>query len=289
VFDAPGHADLRCRTFTPSAGTLRTLRIGGRPLFAPLLDRGWTANSDFHPILDLGAERSRFLGRRAAGLEAITIDWRGLAGALEGIDPLPPDTILIPPYVAVAGITGRTGATAFARIGLPDTDDWALQPEETIVRDQWKTWSFRLSGPAPAPWVNFLHAFDDISALAHRGTAGYANPELFRSADAFLLRHRAPSEVRWALEFRRALLAWDMRGVAVAGTALLPSMKRGEGLVGRELYVDGMLVAAVRLRQKTLADAAITHIGQGRPAGAGDLRDALLLAHLQRAFPAPTD
>jgi len=287
VFDAPGLADLRCRTFPVSAATMRTLRVGGRALFAPLLDREPAPNSDFHPVLDLGAERRRFLGSRANGLEAITGDWRGRAAALEGAAPNFPDTVPAPAYVAVAGLTGRTAASAFARVDRALPAGSALLAEDIVVRDQWKAWRFRLTGPAPAPGVNFLGAFDALSALAHRGTAGYANPELFASANAFLARHRAPAEIRMALEFRRALLAWDFTTVGLTGTALLPVIKSGEGLVPRETYVDGMVIAAVRLGQPALADVVLSQVGEARPGSVNDLRDALLLAHMQRAFRVP--
>ena len=47
---------------------LEALLLTSRPALAPLLDNMPQVNSDYFPVLDLGAERSRFLGRSASGI-----------------------------------------------------------------------------------------------------------------------------------------------------------------------------------------------------------------------------
>jgi len=57
--------------------------LTSRPALAPLLDRSAQVNSDFFPVLDLGAERSRFLGRSAGAINGLfkgLYDFAGPAG-----------------------------------------------------------------------------------------------------------------------------------------------------------------------------------------------------------------
>jgi hypothetical protein len=58
--------------------------LTSKPALAPLLDHTTVINSDFFPVLDLGAERSRFLGRSAADVNGIfkgLYDFAGPAAA----------------------------------------------------------------------------------------------------------------------------------------------------------------------------------------------------------------
>src|SRR5207302_1481567 len=65
-------ADLR-HTLPLDSATLAGAKLIDRAALAPLLD-GWPdVNSDFHPILDLGAERTRFMRRRATGFRELTV------------------------------------------------------------------------------------------------------------------------------------------------------------------------------------------------------------------------
>ena len=286
VFDSPGLADLRCRTFPPTPATMRTLRLGGRELFAPVFAGPHIVNSDFAPVLDLGAERPRYLGSRADGLEAIVGDWRGFAMALEGLPPLPPDPVPTPPFIAVPGVSARTVATL---LEAPDPRRSGGGPDLADVlyaQEIWKGWEFRLTGPAPSDWRGFLAAFDAMSILAHRGTAGYANRRLFASATDFVTRRGAPASIRRALAFRRAVFEWDLESIATVGTTLLPEVQAGSGLVDRDFFIDGMLMAAVRLHRPLLADITISTLGPARPNRRGDLRDRIFVGFLDQAFKA---
>jgi predicted membrane-bound spermidine synthase len=71
VVDYPGVARDLARTPPLDAETLGGLRLADRAALAPLLDRWRPVNSDFHPVLDLGAERTRFLKRSARGFREL--------------------------------------------------------------------------------------------------------------------------------------------------------------------------------------------------------------------------
>ena len=63
--------------------TLDVLRAGGRATFGPLLDREVTANSDFERLLDLGAERGRYLSQTAEGFASLNTPRFNMVAALE--------------------------------------------------------------------------------------------------------------------------------------------------------------------------------------------------------------
>src|SRR6185312_10698369 len=68
--------------FTPAM--LDATLLAERATLAPLLDDYRGPNSDFFPVLDLGAERARFLHARAEGLRRLTSDRFSIAAALSG-------------------------------------------------------------------------------------------------------------------------------------------------------------------------------------------------------------
>jgi MFS family permease len=75
VFAYPGvREDVRHLEPAITPVDLAALRIASRGSLSPLLDAsfgGATANSDFYPTLDLGAERARYLGAAASGLAGL--------------------------------------------------------------------------------------------------------------------------------------------------------------------------------------------------------------------------
>ena len=84
VFSLPGIQQDLCRFVPMTPAALEATRLAGRGLLAPLLDSMVPPNSDFHPALDVGAERRRFLGRNATGLQGLSTDRFSIAGLLEG-------------------------------------------------------------------------------------------------------------------------------------------------------------------------------------------------------------
>ncbi|NJD20173.1 MAG: hypothetical protein FIA95_12930, partial [Gemmatimonadetes bacterium] len=68
--------------------------------FRPLLDEGVTANSDFHPVLDLGAERARFMGWRAEGLFSMAANRLDLRRMLAD-EPQVPLAFSVPPALGL--------------------------------------------------------------------------------------------------------------------------------------------------------------------------------------------
>ena len=60
------------------------LHIAGRAELGPLLESFGQANSDFYPVLDLGAERRRYRKDNAAGFPALANEWFNLLASMRG-------------------------------------------------------------------------------------------------------------------------------------------------------------------------------------------------------------
>src|SRR6266536_3082849 len=95
----PGVAtDLR-RVHQLTPAMLDALRIADATTLEPLVGGGG-GNSDFYPILDLGAERARYLDEDAVGFVGLSADRFSLARLVEGrragVDGAP--------YTAIPGV-----------------------------------------------------------------------------------------------------------------------------------------------------------------------------------------
>src|SRR5258708_40127478 len=72
IFSMPGAAADLARLGYRGVGDLQALRVGGRAAIEPLfVQTGFPANSDFFPVLDQRAPRSRFKNESAEGLREI--------------------------------------------------------------------------------------------------------------------------------------------------------------------------------------------------------------------------
>src|SRR5207237_433055 len=84
VFGYPALRHDLC-SFTPLTPTiLEGLRLAGRAELQPLLDSMGQPNSDYYPVLDLGAERRRFRKDHAEGFQGLSADWFNLLASLSG-------------------------------------------------------------------------------------------------------------------------------------------------------------------------------------------------------------
>ena len=80
----PGIAsDLR-RVVPLANESFESLRLGGRDVLHPMILARGAANSDFFPVLDLGAERTRFLRESASGYEELASGRFNVTAALSG-------------------------------------------------------------------------------------------------------------------------------------------------------------------------------------------------------------
>jgi spermidine synthase len=241
VFDAAGvRADL-CHTYPFSPQMLDAARIVDRVALAPMLDYWTQPNSDYYPVLDLGAERTRYLRTSARGFAQFAAARFDFAAAAEG-RRLPPATDTLAPVPAIPRMEAQA-ISAGLRAPAGSSDALGDDPLSR-ARFSLELWNARLGRPSPpADWLQWLADFATAERLVHGATRGTAHEAFYDSTRAFLARTNAPQPVRDVVELRHALAAWDFPTAARLGAALMPSVRREEGLIAPDEFLDGVVTA----------------------------------------------
>ena len=263
--------------------SLETLRVAGRATFAPLLDGGRIrANSDFQPILDLGAERGRFLGSSAPGFTTLH-SWRfDPFAALEGrrlslsIDQRTATPEIAPSSAAVRSARLRANVDP-ARDSIPVDGDLAMARYRKGMLD-----AFMAAGAPPPDWEIWFRSVNQTDGELHGQAAGHADEAFHAALRRYLVRAGAPANARAAADFLHGVAVWDWPAVARAAEVLIAAANEGETWMLPEMLRDGAVVARLKLGDAAGArqafDRFTTESMEWR-----DLRARLLDAHIARA------
>ncbi|HEY0780150.1 MAG TPA: hypothetical protein VGD56_19445, partial [Gemmatirosa sp.] len=298
VVNAPAlAADLRHALPLDSA-TLAAAILADRAALAPMLANYAPVNSDYHPVLDLGAERTRYQRRSAAGYRGLPLgrfdpvagmrDWR------VGFTTRPVSPVAMPRHLALArGAALRMAwdaREAMAReaggggeapmLGLAREDEGWLR-DAVYRRAAYE--AVLATRRAPADWRRFVAQALECESDVHGGTAGVADSAFYARLFVYLDAAGAPGEARATLHFVHGLAAYDWTEANAAGRVLREDAARGDRWVDAELLLDGSVVAALRAGDVTgarLALAQMTPLVRRRPE---DVRDALLEAWVRAA------
>ncbi len=276
----PALGDDLCRVVPLTADALEATRITHRAALAPLLDGWGQPNSDFYPVLDLGAERARYLGWLADGF--------GNLAALR-FDPTAPffGRRVGPGRRAAVPIYGARRLTALAQgaalRGAPaprDLDSTALPPGLDAVLFRHRAWERMLADDIPpGSWQVWLANFRAIDRERNGGTAGFDDAGFYQSAQRYLQRHAAPAEVRDVVAFYQGLAAWDFAAAAAAAVRLAPKVAAGGAWIDPDELTEGAVVA--KLRTGDLAGARrLRALLAPRRRAAGELPGRLVDAYL---------
>jgi predicted membrane-bound spermidine synthase len=290
VVALPGVSQDLARTLPLDSATLASLRLLDRAALAPVLDAWARPNSDYYPLLDLGAERTRFLRESASGFRALHAGRFDMAAALRGwrvgFADAPVAPLDMPRATARArGAAVRQAWAAYAPDGAPRGDDEApflrLPGGETAwVRDAvYRRAAFEAilaSGRAPADWHRFVAHAADMEAELHGGTAGVADTTFYARLFAYLDAARAPAEVRASARFLRGLAAYDFAEAADAAEVLVRAAARGDQWLKPALLHEGAVVSAIRLGDPSRATRLFTATAPPVGRSGDDLRSELL-------------
>ncbi|NIN72165.1 MAG: spermidine synthase [Gemmatimonadetes bacterium] len=263
----------------PSA--LESTRLTHRAALAPLLDYWEQPNSDFYPVLDLMAERVRFLERAAAGFLYLPIQpfeftapffGRRAAPAMEGPPPVP----ALPRLRALAVASALNGNPGF------EAADSARMPAAVgEARQRRAAWAALLEVDAePADWTVWLRDLREVDRDLHAGTAGFAAEDFFRSALDFIDRHDGPEVVRDVVIFRHGLAGWRFEEAAAAAQRLLEAEAHRYAYITTDELHDGGTIALLRSGQLEEAERFYAALLRSRDRSVGDLRSRLLTAYV---------
>ncbi len=269
-----------CRFLPVTGDALARTLVLDRAGFAPLLERGVRPNSDFYPVLDLGAERARFLQHSAAGFVGLSggvVDFIGDAALRPtGWDPATPSALVQTPGVAALLRAARTR-------GLAPDSAWA--PSSTLPeRYLRETWSRQTAGAAaPVSWRAWTGDFWRLRATLHGGEAP-ADSGFFVEARRYVDKAGAPDPVRAAVGLGEALARRDLPGSAGAVGPLLDEARAGRFWIPADDLLDGAVRALLAAGRADRARAAYGLLRPSSSRGPDDLRLALLNAYIEGAL-----
>jgi len=287
IFSLPEVEKDLCRFVPLTPASLEATRVMGRSVMAPLLDSLVVPNSDFHPALDLGAEKQRFYGTFARGFQGLASERFSIAGLLQGRKVPPSDDPSLPvdmiPRLRAASVGAQVRAD---RAGTRPDRSQALDATGQILR--WRMWrAYLAADSAPNNWPAWLQMMVETERNLSAGAIGTADAEFFRSVQRYLDRHAAPPPIRSAVAFYHGLAAADFAEAAAAAEQLLPHVQRGLGLMTPEELLDGAVVATLKVHDVTGARRFYRLIAPYSERPRSDVRTRLLEAHLRAAESLP--
>lgn len=283
------HDVRRAPPLTPEA--MEAMRMAGRGLLHPYLFEHARANSDYYPVLDLGAERTRFMHRDAVGMEKLGKGAFNVVAAMAGrrlglgTEPLAvaPEIPRVYDLALQARLRRVLAMTPADRAGVPR--DTALS--HAVFRVS-RFYQLLHDGRPPTSWHRWMASFTDVEGLLHAGSAGVADSSFFAAVYAYLDRAHAPADARAAVDFTHGLAAWNFPQVSQAADTLI-----GEYLRDSPPWLDlndvrnGTVVA--RLKLDDLAGAQRVFKALAPATAPSDLTAQLLAADLVLRRIAPAD
>jgi hypothetical protein len=269
-------ADLR--HFAPlTPETLNATIVAEKQTLGPFLAQA-TVNSDYHPILDLNGERSRFRNLFADGFRDLAESPFDVAAALEG-RRRPLGTIIDNPAPEIV----RAAALALgARLRVSKSFDAVEASGDSLTRAaEARSLNFQLGLVTPMPprnWSDWIGEFMQVESDLQGGTSGSADEAFYRVVRAYLARVKAPSPVTAVVDFRHGLAAWDFAEAARASDTLVARLEGGESWMPIEPLRRGAAVA--RLAMGDVQGAGRLFSSQTMLGGEWTVLDRVLQAYI---------
>ena len=223
-------------------------RVSHRAAMAPLLDNWGEANSDFFPVVDLFAERTRYMRLTAQGFIGLASDrFDFTAPFFNRRSPLGTEPVVAMPRIP------RVGARALSAVlrtprgeVIENLDNMPMDSRGAVFRRE--LWQNALRADhGPSDWKIWVTRTLAVEAEIGKGTAGVADEAVFSDITEFLDRHDAPELAREAIAFRYGIAAWDFEKVSRATDALMQSVLDSEGWILPHEALFGGVVAKLRL------------------------------------------
>jgi predicted membrane-bound spermidine synthase len=263
---------------------MQALWLFDETTFRPLLERGVEPNSDYRPILDLGAERARFEQSMADGTYSLANSRVDLMRLLDGtrVEPFPYSTVpgrgLAPAMLWGRAAWLRSVSAAGGGIPPEEFPEW----QDALVAFQIFLALTRAETPM-ATWDGWAAAFDRSEADLHWGTTGWTDTTFYREVYDFLDRTSAPDVARAGVDLKHGLALLEWERVAAAADLLVTRVAVGEPWVDAGTLLDAAVIAYLRVGRPTAARNALDQLGPRTGRQPGHLRDRLLEALVARA------
>jgi len=270
--------------FAPlSDGALAGTLLLQRAELAPLVESRVAANSDFHPTLDLGAERARFMRHSAHGFLGLRTDRFDLAAAL-GARRVPLTTDRF------ASLSHRRVEVQLLASRL--RSDVPYAPLDTAQsRRELQAARFRAqrldqgmaAGVPPADWFLWFTEMVAVERDRHDGTMGVVDSAWYDRVERYMRAEGAPADAVSALRLLRSALTYDWPTAARETEAQMAARDRGRQWLPLPLFCDVAVLSRLRVGDVSGARAAFARLSPLTERGSLDLRTLLLDAHVAAA------
>jgi spermidine synthase len=258
------------------------LRVAGRDELGPLL-QSYGANSDYYPVLDLGAEQRRFRRDFATGLPSLSAEWFNVLASLKG-SRTPPGSEPMPALPENPRVRARSLGALLRSPTILQPNDTAMGPLSRDAVYRWRLWQATLSSnQPPGNWELWLDQANTIDRLRNGGTAGVADEEFYANLERYMDRFNAPQVVRDVVTFRHAVASWRFAEAAEAGERLLPVVTSQRRWIGGDELRDGLVLAKLHLRDAAGAQRRFYQLAPLSTRNPADLRSQLLEAYVTTA------
>jgi spermidine synthase len=282
VFGFPALRQDLCRFLPLTPTVLDGLHLVGRGEMQPLLEMMGQPNSDYYPVLDLGAERRRFRKDHATGFQGLSTDWFNLLSSLSGRRTAPALDLgmALPENPRVRSRAIGALLRSGSRINLPEGAPLGTQQDVF----EWRAWqSMGNSNEAPVNWETWLNQANRADYLRNAGTSGFVDQAFYAGLDRFMDRHHAPQSVRDVVKFRRSITSWNFADAVAAGERLLPMATASRPWITVDELRDGLVMAKLHLRDARGARRVFDSLARYSARPATDVRSQLLWSYVKTA------
>jgi predicted membrane-bound spermidine synthase len=291
VFQWPGAEEDLSLTFPFHAEFLESSLFLNREALVPLLDDWPQPNSDFFPVLDLGAERARFLRSSASGILASAsghFDFSDifLPPRSDGGEALRAPVPQIPMFRALA-LRNRTLATLSSDGDGPSLDDASdgsndQELRQALFRYQRSRALLDLE-QAPADWLAWLGEI--LEGGGWTATLGWRALEegFLEEATASAEDLGAPHGLLAALSFVGELEDGRWGELVSTSEILLEEVEDGRRWITPEVLMDAGVAARLLAGNPETAEEFFQRVSAFSTRPPWDFRTRLLRAHLDRA------
>jgi predicted membrane-bound spermidine synthase len=270
-------ADLqRFRPITPEA--LESALLATRAALGPAVRSKGAVNSDYRPVLDLGAERTRYRKVAASGFMDVTEDRFDLLAALDerriGFGTETREALRLPRAKLRA-----KGARLRAREPLPASDSIDSDREYRQAVARAATLRDVMAAPhAPVDWFSWFRSVLEVEHDLDGGTAGVADSSFFAEVDRYMVKWQAPEAARSAWRFLLAATTYNWPGVAAEVTPQLRARVAGHTWLPVDLLRDAGVLALLRTGDRETAQKVFDALARFSVRGKNDLRNVTLAA-----------
>jgi predicted membrane-bound spermidine synthase len=231
VVDFPGIAEDLRRAIPLTPEALEATRLATRDLLHPYLSAFSSPNSDFYPLLDLGAERTRYLKKNAEGVSSFGEGRFNIPAALtghrQGFGTVP--VAVTPEINRVSELALGVRVRMIAKVAKQSDRDRAVSGDAELARALTRLDVLERglkSNDPPMDWKIWVDDVREAERIVHGGTAGVADTVFYSKLRDYVARVHAPAPVVSSIDFLHGLASWNFEEVSRAADILMETKTR---------------------------------------------------------------